>query len=102
MYTPPLSDFSVISLRRLAWTMGSTMGSAFGRIVRLMPSVVDPALVCQPCAVLCRGLGSLFSVTANYRHHKYSSPAIPQSPSQSTTTAKGGGLRGRPLKGAVS
>jgi hypothetical protein len=49
MYTPPLSDFSVISLRRLAWAMGTTMGAAFGRIVRLMPSLVDPALVCQRC-----------------------------------------------------
>jgi hypothetical protein len=49
MYTPPLSDFSVISLRRLAWAMGTTMGAAFGRMVRRMPSLVDPALVCQRC-----------------------------------------------------
>ncbi|MDR0641118.1 MAG: hypothetical protein LBG07_01510 [Treponema sp.] len=49
MYTPPLSDFSVISLRRLAWAMGITMGKAFGRIVRLMPAMVDSALVCQHC-----------------------------------------------------
>jgi hypothetical protein len=39
MYTPPLSDFSVISLRRLAWAMGTTMGTVFGRIVRLMPAI---------------------------------------------------------------
>jgi hypothetical protein len=49
MYTPPLSDFSVISLRRLAWAMGTTMGAAFGRMVRLMPSIVDSGLVCQRC-----------------------------------------------------
>jgi hypothetical protein len=49
MYTPPLSDFSVISLRRLAWAMGTTTGAAFGRMVRLMPSMVDSGLVCQRC-----------------------------------------------------
>jgi hypothetical protein len=49
MYTPPLSDFSVISLRRLAWAMGTTMGKAFGRMVRLMPVMVDSTLVCQRC-----------------------------------------------------
>jgi hypothetical protein len=49
MYTPPLSDFSVISLRRLAWAMGTTMGAAFTRIVRLMPAMVDPELVCRRC-----------------------------------------------------
>jgi hypothetical protein len=49
MYTPPLSDFSVISLRRLAWAMGTTMGAAFTRMVRLMPAMVDSTLVCQRC-----------------------------------------------------
>jgi hypothetical protein len=49
MYTPQLSDFSVISLRRLAWAMGTTMGAAFTRMVRLMPTMVDPGLVCQCC-----------------------------------------------------
>jgi hypothetical protein len=49
MYAPPLSDFSVISLRRLAWAMNTTMGKAFGRIVRLMPAMVDGVLVCQRC-----------------------------------------------------
>jgi hypothetical protein len=49
MYTPPLSDFCVISLRRLAWAMGITMGAAFTRMVRLMPTLVDPELVCRAC-----------------------------------------------------
>ncbi|MDR1147896.1 MAG: hypothetical protein LBK66_04630 [Spirochaetaceae bacterium] len=49
MYTPQLSDFSVISLRRLAWAMGTPMGAAVNRIVRLLPAMVDPALVCQRC-----------------------------------------------------
>jgi hypothetical protein len=49
MYTPPLSDCSVISLRCLAWAMGTTMGVAVSRIVRLMPDMVDSGLVCQRC-----------------------------------------------------
>jgi hypothetical protein len=49
MYTPPLSDFSVISLRRLSWAMGTTMGKAFTRIVKLMPAMVDSAIVCRRC-----------------------------------------------------
>jgi hypothetical protein len=49
MYTPPLSDFSVVSLRRLAWAMGTAMGKAFGYIVRLMPVMVDSAIVYQRC-----------------------------------------------------
>jgi hypothetical protein len=47
MYTPPSSDFSVISLRRLAWTMDTTMGTAFGRIVQLMPTMMDSDFICQ-------------------------------------------------------
>jgi hypothetical protein len=49
MYTPQLSNPSVISLRRLAWAMGTPMGAALNRVIRLMPAIVDPALVCQRC-----------------------------------------------------
>jgi hypothetical protein len=49
MYTSPLSDFSVISLHRLAWALGTTMGAAFGRMVRITPSMVDSGLVYQRC-----------------------------------------------------
>jgi hypothetical protein len=49
MYTPKMSDASVISLRRLAWAMGTPMGAALNRMVRLMPVMMDPVLVCQRC-----------------------------------------------------
>jgi hypothetical protein len=49
MYTPQMSDASVISLRRLAWALGTPMGAALNRMVRLMPVMVDPALVCGRC-----------------------------------------------------
>jgi hypothetical protein len=49
MYTPSLSDFSVISLRRFAWAMGITMGKAFDYMVCIMPAVVDSNIVCQCC-----------------------------------------------------
>jgi hypothetical protein len=65
MYTPPLSDFSVISLRRLAWAMGTTMGAALGRIVRLMPAMVDPGLVCQRCRDNTKCSSCVFKTTVN-------------------------------------
>jgi hypothetical protein len=65
MYTPPLSDFSIISLRRLAWAMGTTMGKAFGRIVRLMPVMVDSALVCQRCKDKSKCSACAFKTTVN-------------------------------------
>jgi hypothetical protein len=49
MYTPQLSNLSVISLRRLAWAMGTPMGAALNRVIRLMPAMVDPVLVCRRC-----------------------------------------------------
>jgi hypothetical protein len=49
MYTPQLSDFSVISVRRLAWAMGTTMGAALTRMVKLLPADFDRTLVCQRC-----------------------------------------------------
>jgi hypothetical protein len=69
-----LSDFSVISLRRLAWAMGTTMGAAFVRIVRLMPPMVDPALVCQRCTLPGNGKSNggnrQSAKLVNNRHYK--------------------------------
>ncbi|MDR1315338.1 MAG: hypothetical protein LBK13_00575 [Spirochaetales bacterium] len=49
MYTPQMSDASVISLRRLAWALGTPMGAALNRVIRLMPAMVDATLVCHRC-----------------------------------------------------
>jgi hypothetical protein len=65
MYTPPLSDFSVISLRRLAWAMGTTMGAAFGRMVHLMPAMVDSTLVCRRCKDNSKCSSCVFKTTVS-------------------------------------
>jgi hypothetical protein len=55
MYTPQMSDFSVISIRRRgnyvseAWAMNARMGATLNRMVAILPQVVDPSLVCQRC-----------------------------------------------------
>ncbi|GHV11323.1 hypothetical protein FACS189491_02350 [Spirochaetia bacterium] len=49
MYTPQMSDLSIISVRRLAWAMSANMGAALNRLIAILPQVVDPALVCQRC-----------------------------------------------------
>jgi hypothetical protein len=48
-YTPQFSEMAVISVRRLAWAMGKPMPKAVDLMVRLMPSIVDPAKVCLSC-----------------------------------------------------
>jgi hypothetical protein len=65
MYTPQLSDFSVISLRRLAWAMGVPMGAAFNRIVRLMPAMVDSSLVCLRCKDKSKCFSCVFKTTVS-------------------------------------
>ena len=48
-YTPQFSALASISVRRLAWAMGVSMPAAINIMVRLMPSIVNPAKVCQLC-----------------------------------------------------
>jgi hypothetical protein len=48
-YSPPFSGLAVVSVRRLAWAMGKPMSSAVDLMVRLVPSVLDPAKVCLAC-----------------------------------------------------
>jgi hypothetical protein len=48
-YSPPFSGCAVVSVRRLAWAMGKPMSAAVDLLVRLAPSVMDPAKVCLAC-----------------------------------------------------
>ena len=48
-YSPQFSATAAISVRRLAWAMGVSMPAAVDLMVKLMPSVVDPAKVCLAC-----------------------------------------------------
>jgi hypothetical protein len=48
-YTPKFSAKSSASVRRLAGAMGKPMTKVVDRIVRLLPSLVDPGKVCLAC-----------------------------------------------------
>jgi hypothetical protein len=49
MYTPQFSDTACVSVRRLAWALGSSMPAALNRLIGLLPLLYDPSLVCQKC-----------------------------------------------------
>ena len=48
-YSPPFTGLAAVSVRRLAWSMGKPMPAAVDLMVRLLPSVLDPAKVCLAC-----------------------------------------------------
>jgi hypothetical protein len=48
-YSPPFPALVVVSVCRLAWAMGKPMSAAVDLMVRLTPSVLDPAKVCLAC-----------------------------------------------------
>ena len=48
-YSPQFSEMAAVSVRRLAWAMGSAMPAAVDFMVKLIPSVLDPTKVCFAC-----------------------------------------------------
>jgi hypothetical protein len=49
MYTPQFSPLASISVRRLAWAMGTSMPAAVNRVISLLPFVFDSGMVCLRC-----------------------------------------------------
>ena len=48
-YSPQFSETASVSVRRLAWALGKSMPATIDFIIRQLPSVVDPAKICQSC-----------------------------------------------------
>ena len=48
-YTPQFSAMASVSVRRLAWAINKPMPAAVDFIIRQLPSIVDPAKICQSC-----------------------------------------------------
>jgi recombinational DNA repair protein RecR len=59
-YSPQFSGFAAVSVRRLAWAMGKPMPAAVDLMVRLLPSVLDPAKVCLACKDSSKCQGCIF------------------------------------------
>jgi hypothetical protein len=48
-YTPQFSELAVVSVRRLAWSLGVSMPKAVDQAVSLLPSLFAPGVVCPSC-----------------------------------------------------
>ena len=49
MYSPKFSEIATVSVRRLAWAMGSNMGLAVDVLVKALPAFVNSDKVCAMC-----------------------------------------------------
>jgi hypothetical protein len=59
-YSPQFSGLAAISVRRLAWAMGKPMTTAVDLLVKLMPTIIDPARVCIKCQDTTKCQGCIF------------------------------------------
>jgi hypothetical protein len=48
-YSPPFSEVSAVSVRRLAWALGLSMPRAVDHVVGLLPSLFPSGVVCLSC-----------------------------------------------------
>jgi hypothetical protein len=48
-YTPRFSEVTIVSVRRLAWSLGVTMPKAVERVVNALPSIFPSSAVCPSC-----------------------------------------------------
>lgn len=62
-YSPQFSALAAISVRRLAWARNISMPAAVDLMVRLLPSIVDPAKVCLSCQDSSKCQGCAFRST---------------------------------------
>jgi hypothetical protein len=69
-YTPQFSALAAISVRRLAWSMGVSMPAAVDHMVRLLPSIIDPAKVCLSCQDRSRCTCCIFGSLVNQQSGK--------------------------------
>ena len=60
-YTPPFSTRATVTIRRLAWSLKLPMTSTVERVVNLLPSVIDPEIVCGKCQDSSKCLDCAFS-----------------------------------------
>jgi recombinational DNA repair protein RecR len=65
MYTPQFSDTAAVTIRRLAWALGTNMPATVNRLVRLLPALFESAQVCQRCKDSTKCRLCAFSQTVN-------------------------------------
>jgi len=48
-YSPKLSEFASVTIRRLAWSLGVNMGEAIDYLVKELPKNINAEKVCECC-----------------------------------------------------
>ena len=64
-YSPRFSELAAVSIRRYAWSIGKSMPAAVDQMVRLLPSMLDPATVCLSCRDRSRCSSCIFGSLGN-------------------------------------
>jgi hypothetical protein len=49
MYVPNLSEFGAVTVRRLAWAIGTNMAEAIDFMALYLPQKMDMSFVCKYC-----------------------------------------------------
>jgi hypothetical protein len=65
MYGPELSEFGSVSVRRLAWAIGTTMAEAVDFMALYLPQNMDMSFVCARCKDTSKCGACGFFKTAN-------------------------------------
>jgi len=64
MYSPNFSELACISVRRLAWAMGANMGQAVEAMVKSLPAIINPEIVCSHCKDNSKCMACIFKAGA--------------------------------------
>ena len=64
MYSPNFSELACISVRRLAWAMGANMGQAVEAMVKSLPAIINPEIVCSHCKDNSKCMACIFNAEA--------------------------------------
>ncbi|MCL1813212.1 MAG: hypothetical protein FWG29_06775 [Treponema sp.] len=62
MYSPSFSELACISVRRFSWAMGTNMVKAVDVMVKSLPAIIKPEIVCSACKDNSKCMVCIFKV----------------------------------------
>jgi len=63
-YKPEFSELAAVSVRRLAWAMGASMGQAVDAMVLLLPAYLKQEKICAACKDNSKCISCIFKCGA--------------------------------------
>ena len=66
MYSPNFSKLAAVSVRRLAWAMGSNMAQAVDVMVQALPGFIQTEKVCAACKDKSKCMACAFQNTGEF------------------------------------